>query len=115
MGGIMAANHSPSGYTLYATNNRYDDGNWHFVVVVFDRTLSTAAAQTTIYVDGNNAAKTQVASYNTLQTTPFGSYPFFIGNRYASNFGFGGTLGDVRVYNRALSVAEIQALNNAEK
>ena len=49
--------HSTLGTSAWNTNLRYDDNQWHLVTVVFDRTQSTAAGQTTIYVDGVSAPR----------------------------------------------------------
>ncbi len=86
-----------------ATGGALGDGNWHFVVGVFKGT------QVIAYKDGVAGAPVPWAYPPGANTTPFS-----IGARGASNL-FPGIIDDVRLYNRVLSVAEIQALYDAEK
>ncbi len=84
-----------------------NDGQWHHVVGVRD------GGTITIYVDGavNQGTQTGSATINASSDGTFG-----IG--YNSNEGgapggyFDGSLDDVRVYNRALSISEIKQLYN---
>lgn len=85
------------------------DGKWHHVVCSL--TLSTAVA--TIYVDGVSLPLTYVTqttngAFTTIANSPVigaendnGSIDTFVN----------GILDDVRIYNRTLSAAEVQALN----
>jgi Concanavalin A-like lectin/glucanases superfamily len=81
-----------------------DDGLWHYVVGVF------TGSQVIAYSDG--VAGTPMSwSY---PSAPDPTEPFQIGARGGAQF-FPGQMDDVRIYSRALSPAEIQALYNAEK
>lgn len=84
--------------------NAYNDGLWHFVAATWDIT-----GEAILYVDGAEVARAPyttannfVANGNVRLARPVGTG----GNgRY-----FNGSLDDVRVFNRALTLAEVQAL-----
>jgi hypothetical protein len=87
-------------------------GTWAQVVLTYDGTTQS------IYINGAFASSATTVSgpiiYSPLPGTANG---FDIGNTTnlsAARY-FPGLIDDVRVYNRALSPAEIQALYNAEK
>ena len=110
MGGIEAASRC-STYLIYATNNRFDDGQWHCVTIVYNNNLTTIAEQIMIFVDGASQAKTIVGVHNNLQTSNFTNNPFFIGDRIGGSAApFKESLTEFRIYNRALSAMEIQQL-----
>ena len=76
--------------------------NWYFLVMTWDNSTMKG------YLDGayiNQAAYTNTAIPQTY---------FSIGSQAAASY-FNGKIDDVSVYNRVLSVAEIQVLYNAEK
>jgi prepilin-type N-terminal cleavage/methylation domain-containing protein len=76
-----------------------------------------------VSVDRDGYLRGYVAGVMTLETTDHqivsGSIsttePAVIGEIYAHNYSFNGLIDDVRVYNRALSAAEITAIYNATK
>ena len=76
---------------------------WHFCVYTFDGSTHR------FYIDG---AETASSTATTQQGSPsilmFGNYPS--GDQY-----FAGRLDDVRIYNRALKVEEIQSLYSAKE
>ncbi len=76
------------------------DGKWHLVVVAYDGTNAIE------YLDG-----AQVVSAAYTPTWSSGTRVLNVGG--AASYSFVGSLDDVRVYNRALSVAEAQGLYNA--
>ena len=81
-----------------------DDGSWHFIVGVF------TGSQVITYSDG-------VAGAPISWSYPTGidsNSPFQIGDRNDASF-FGGSIDDVRVYNRALSSAQIAAMYSGGK
>jgi hypothetical protein len=85
---------------VVATNIK-NDGIWHHLLGTFNGT------HLRMYLDG--VAGTAVAASNPTSN----SSPFRIGaSNYAGRF-FTGNIDDVRVYNRALSLAEITALASA--
>ena len=74
------------------------DGEWHHIVIVGDR-----GNRGWIYLDGqDDTSATQTCLANDMDNTG----NFFIGS-YMSSY-FPGTIGGVRVYNRALTPIEIQ-------
>jgi hypothetical protein len=81
--------------SLYPIN----DGEWHFIVGTWD------GNRLSIYVDGqlsNNVNSTGILTKDDEYLT--------IGSRYGYEDFFQGKIDDIRIYNRALSVAEIQEL-----
>jgi hypothetical protein len=88
---------SPNGATGSVNVN---DGLWHHAVGVYD------GSKMYLYIDGNEDAS--VAVTGTLATNDFN---VFIGeNAQTVNRHFDGMIDDVRIYNRALSAAEIKAM-----
>ena len=111
MGGIDLAMHSAAGYSVYSSNNRYDDNAWHHLVAVFDRTQATATTQSALYIDGSVSPMTNV-NYSAVHTTPFAANPAYIAARGGSLYYFNGQLDDVRVYNYALTQDQIKLIFN---
>jgi hypothetical protein len=89
-----------------------NDGNWHQAVGVWDRD-----GNLTLYVDGVSRGVLNISAAN--GTNVQSSFYLFLGRYndgstgqlpHASALIFNGSMDDVRVYNRALSSAEITAL-----
>ncbi len=96
-----------SNYIEKVTTTDYTDNTWHHVV----GTLTGGVGGTlTIYVDGSAVGVTT----NTLGTvsTITNSENVRIADCGAANCKFGGTIDDVRVYNRAFSSTEVSGLYN---
>jgi len=89
--------------TAYASTGtgRVPYNVWSFVAVTFDKTLPSNQVKT--YVNG-------VLKGTGTRTTdiPTSTYPLIIGNRLALDRCFDGTIDEVRIYNRALTAAEIK-------
>lgn len=83
----------------------YSINSWHHVVAVFYN-ASTVSPTLTLYVDGQPAGTT--TGNNTIQKP---NSTHYIGVR-DSSYGFPGSIDDVRIWDRALSQAEVQALYN---
>lgn len=110
---LLTAAHQPTVSEFYivgyTTTNRslLINNNWHHIVYVFNN-VSTA-----IYLDNNLLSLT--CNYGT-NNGHYGNVPnpalTLIGTRYAGSYGayFQGSMDDFRMYNRALSAAEITAL-----
>jgi hypothetical protein len=91
-----------------------NDGEWHHACGVVDRDAETVH----LYVDGVEdigaigcgAASTNSTGYGSSNS---GTTPFLIGKRFnhASSL-WNGEIDEVRIYNRALSVEEVQVLLN---
>lgn len=91
--------------TIKTTATTYNDGNWHFVTAVRDKT----AGSITLYVDGAQKATTTGTNTGTLNA------PSFIGlgrNPCNSSAVFTGSLDDLIAYNRVLSSTEVSNLYN---
>jgi hypothetical protein len=83
-----------------------NDGNWRHVVGTYDRGVSTAK----IYVNGVlRNTNSSILSGPTSNTQPL-----LMGSRSGAA-GFGGSISGVKIYNRALSAAEISQNYNATK
>lgn len=85
------------GVDRLSSDGTYNDGNWHFLVGVFDGTTQY------LYVDGN-LKKTQVGAIIIDNDTNI-----TIGSA-ADNGYFEGSSDDIRIYNRALSSEEVNQL-----
>ena len=81
------------------------DEIWHFFVVIFDKSGNR------FYLDGVKNKQEGIIPYDYTS-----SLPFTVGRGYqpwgGQNFYFIGNIDDIRVYNRALSEDEVQALYN---
>ena len=91
---------------IVGTQERFDDGNWHHLVVINDESLSHPN-RFSFYINGE-----LVESANGLGSNRV-SERFMIGRRlYQSNFEyyFDGNLDDIRIYKRMLSDEEIRIL-----
>ena len=96
---------STSGEATVSSNTTVTDGKWHYVVGVRD----VSQDKIFVYVDGiqeNSLTDPSVGNLATENPLIIGAH----GQATASTQWFNGSLDDVRVYNRALSASEIQAL-----
>ncbi len=87
---------------------------WHYVAGVYDGTNEN------VYYDGVLVQTCPKTGSINVTSDPLyiGLYNYAIGTEGSSWYGyrpFGGLIDDARVYNRALSAAEIQAIYNAQK
>ncbi|MBS3134784.1 LamG domain-containing protein [Candidatus Woesearchaeota archaeon] len=79
------------------------DGNWHHVVVVGDRDVSTK-----IYVDGSDVTSTELHSTNSISNTG----GFYLGSRTSSIQRFNGDIDEFRFWRRAFTSQEVGLLYN---
>lgn len=78
---------------------------WHHLAIVCDKS-QPGSQQVSLYVDG--VPQTAVASpYTTTNSNTFGNEPFYFFSRNGAQFFTAGMIGDLRLYNRALSAGEI--------
>jgi hypothetical protein len=105
IGGFRVAQFS-TGYSIFCTQARVD-GGWHHITVVMDRSLTTAAEQTRIYIDGALAAKTQVGPNNQVHTNSFGVFPLHIGARLSGVGQYTGQLSNLQIYTSALTSSDV--------
>ncbi len=81
---------------------QYNDNKWYNAIVVFNRSSNMSLYVNDILVDSDNI----VVANATISTTS----PIYIGAALGfANF-FNGSIDEVRIYNRALSADEVQAL-----
>ena len=81
------------------------DSQWHNIIMTCSRT-----GNMTIYFDGVPVGTANISSIGSVTN----SGPLWIGQD-GSGERFPGSIDDVRIYNRALSAAEVQAMYQAEK
>jgi len=81
------------------SSDAYNDGNWHFVVVTYDKKYLI------LYVDGDEVDREETSANPELDNTR----PLTIGkNALLDDRYFNGQVDEVRIYNRALTQSEIQ-------
>jgi hypothetical protein len=80
---------------------------WQYLVGTFD------GRYLRIFINGTQTGVTDLGTSG--NTIGYASDNTYIGEYGASLYHFSGLIDDVRVYNRALSAAEVQALYNAGK
>jgi len=101
---------SPDGQVDLLSTMLVNDGQWHHVAGVFD------SGQMILYIDGKIDALASGGSTSGTGTTRYGfigsqsEAAVFDGNRSGTPGPFDGDLDDVRIYERALSQAEIANL-----
>jgi hypothetical protein len=104
---IFAGVRGDGGYALscYAAPS---SGRWHHLALECDKSKS-GNQQVSLYVDG--VLQTPVSSpYTTTNSNTFGNQPFYLFARGGAQYYTSATIGDLRLYNRALSVAEINQI-----
>ncbi|MFC1742059.1 DUF2341 domain-containing protein, partial [Nanoarchaeota archaeon] len=90
-------NHTSPVFTTTLLND-----TWYHVMCVYEGSTKTMS----VYVDGNFIASASNSSLGDVTS----SAPFRIGKQNNGNYPFGGTIDDVRVYNRSLSADQVLLL-----
>lgn len=98
---------SGNSYFSLSTSNPVNDGLWHQIVAVANR-----HGNAYIYIDGVQRGSSDISSAVVNLTAPQG---LAIGHNNTGGFFTDAQIDDVRVYNRALSGAEIAAIYNAKE
>ena len=93
------------GYSFPGSSNNVADANWHHVVA--ERFSSSLL----IYTDGSVVYSGSTTHTGNVSTT----VSLYLGMSHSGGYVFPGLIDDVRLYNRALSLQEIQEIYNAEK
>ena len=106
--GIQAAVHGNVGYSVNCYTQP-SSGVWHHLAIIYDKTQA-GNAQTALYIDGVLQTPTTNLNNTAQNTNTFGSNPIYLFARAGSQFFNGGEVDDLRIYNQALSAAEIQQL-----
>jgi len=88
----------------------YNDGLWHFACGTYDNTLGSNNLK--LYMDGNTTPVVQASTTTTPETN---AHPLALGvnSRTQSDIWYTGDLDEVRVWNVALSSAEMSSLYSA--
>jgi hypothetical protein len=103
----IATNTTTSINSAAATPASLWDGNWHAVAGVYD------GDTVSLYVDGVEVGSPTTATGSSIDYS-LPDTTFDVGNFHAcSGFAFNGSIDEVRVYNRALSYAEIAELQSS--
>ena len=92
-----------------ACYNQPSSGAWHHLVAVYDKS-QPASGEVTFYIDGVLQTPTNT-NYNN-NTNNFGNNPIYIASRGGASNYCAATIDDVRIYNRALSAAQVWSLYN---
>ncbi len=87
-------------YSNLTSNSTITDGKWHYLTFVIDR----VADKLTIYIDGNFDNMTDDLTMGTSTNNA----DLFIGKAASDDRYFNGSLDEIRIYDRALSVREIE-------
>ena len=105
--GIMAGVHGNIGYSINCYSQP-TSGVWHHLAVVYDKSQA-GNSEVKLYIDGVLQTPTRNL-YTSNNTNNFGHNPSYVFSRGGRQEYSAGTVDDLRLYNRALSAAEIQQL-----
>ncbi|MHA8096769.1 LamG-like jellyroll fold domain-containing protein [Aquirufa antheringensis] len=111
---IGLATNNPGGYIGNTFSNIFD-GAWHHYVFVYDSSLGSSFNIIKIYIDGALVSNNVIygsPSVNTTSNLPlvFGQFTSYNGAGAGDYRSYQGHLDDIGIYNRALTVSEIQLL-----
>jgi hypothetical protein len=87
----------------------FSPSKWYHAVAAYDGGTTPSAIK--VYVNGVRVDDTS-GQGGTFTSLPNNSVPLTIGAAADPNYYFAGKIDDVRIYNRALSAAEVQQLSN---
>lgn len=109
---VVIKDSSNNEYYECSSDGTLNDNTWHyFVAVITTNTTNPSLETSSIYIDGalnNGTSVADALPYNLSTST------LEIGARVTGT-NYSGSLNDLRVYNRALSPAEVAALYDAER
>ena len=106
--GIRSPGYNYAGYSKTLVN----DLSWHHWGCIFDTSLS--GNETVLYIDGVSRAAV-ITPLQSDNSGNFGNFKLFIGNRDSSSYPANCNIGQIQVYNRALSAQEVLQNYNATK
>ena len=107
---MMTGVHGNVGYSLncYAQPS---SGVWHHLAVVYDKS-QPGASVVSLYIDG--VLQTPIQNFATARNTnSFGDNPFYLFSRGGAGQYTAGEMDDLRLYNVALSAAQIEQIYQA--
>ena len=102
---------SPSNRIVKNSVIQVDDNTWHHVAFTYNGT--SLGSGVNIYIDGNLSNGT--VTYDNLSGSILNNVPLNIGQGTWGGGAFNGIIDEVRVYNRALTAAEVEQLYNMGK
>ena len=109
--GFFGLNDHNAGYNLKRINTVVNDGNWHHLVCLSDRSQN-GINQISHYVDGIYQSGTTIGAYNADLTGMYSTlYKIFIGARNGGMYNFNGCVCKFKLYARLLSQDEADALS----
>ncbi|MDQ0379695.1 sialidase family protein [Amycolatopsis thermophila] len=103
---LIASMTTTAGTKQVTSVGAYADQQWHHVA------LQRTGGQLLLWVDGTQVASGPAAAGSVTQTV---SFQFWLGRRLDGAFGLDGSLDDVRLYRRALSPSELDAVRVANE
>lgn len=98
-----------AGYNIKAYSQP-GGGVWHHIVVIYDKSQG-AATEVTLYLDG--VLQTGSLFYTADNSNAFGNNPFYLFSRGGSQYFGSGVIDEMRIYNRAITAAEVSQLYGA--
>src|SRR5271167_1776447 len=107
--GIQAALRGNQGSTA-SCYSQPSSGVWHHLAVVFDKS-QTGGNEVAFYLDGALQTPNWNISAST-NTNNFGNHPIYLFSRAGSSEYSSGVVDDLRIYNSALTAAQIQQIYN---
>lgn len=107
----FAVDHATTDLNRVAANNVLTPGQWHHVAVTW--TGSATATNVKLYIDGVETGTYASTTNGSGTRTSDASSSVFIGNNSTGERTFDGAIDDVRVYNRVITAAELQAIHRA--
>jgi hypothetical protein len=99
---FVVANSSGHYQRIYGTSS-YTIGNWYNFVGVWSSGLSLLA-----YINGQDTSQSLLSPFGNLSSVRSGNSNLFIARRPGGSLNTKGTISQVSIYNRALTVQEIQ-------
>jgi hypothetical protein len=93
----------------FNTVTTMSNGNWHHVVMIFDHSTVSGKYYTRLSVDGTVTASSEANAASLANLVEF-----VVGAASDYSRKFAGSLDDIRVYNKVLNIAEIEADKNLE-
>ncbi len=106
--GIETGVRGDAGYTVNCYTQP-SSGVWHHLAMIFEK--GPAGNHVVLYVDGVLQTPTQNYLFSN-NTNNFGDNPIYVFSRGGTQAFTAATVSDLRLFNRALSVSEIQSLYN---
>jgi hypothetical protein len=106
-GGMVLGLHGNNGYNINCYNQP-SSGAWHHLVLIYDKSQN-AAGEVSLYLDGVLQAP-RSRLYAADNSNAFGANPLYLFSRGGNQLFASGTIDELRIYNRALSAAEVGQL-----